>query len=795
MKISYKWLKDFVDLDGVCPNKLAELLTNSGFEIEEVYKVADASGLVIGKVVDCKAHEESDHLKITKVDIGTEVLDIVCGANNCTKDIKVIVAKIGAKLMGNEIKKTKIRGVESHGMLCSLKELGVDKKRLSEKQLNGIEILDDEAEVGNEKVLEFLGLDDVILEGKPTPNRPDLLSMFAIAYEVGAILKKDVSIPDYFERSKNGIKTSFKLSLETDKCKAFNGKVVNKIKVSKSPDFIRERLNNCGIKSINNVVDISNYVMLETGQPLHFYDLKKLKKQEIKVVQGFETDYVALDGITYKIQKDDILITSDNEIIGIAGIMGGYDSMIDEKTDSIFIEAAIFDSASVRNSSRRLNLNTEASLRFSKGVEKLNPIKAVDRAIMLLEEYADAKGCEENVFVGENDFSEAEVSISLKKLNDILGTDFLVDEVLETFKYLNFNPQYEDGVFKCQIPTYRQDIKIANDLAEEVIRLMGFSRLKESFSDNLKTIGKLNYEQKMIRQTKDIFNGYGLDEIVTYTLVDKNIYEDGLMRDLKPYELLIPLSEKRCIVRESLMGSVLECASYNKARKVEDINIFEISNFNNKQQNYTRLGIYLEGSLAKSNILKFDIKSDFYALKALMIGYLDKLGINNKRLSFRYNDLEKEKFYPYKSALIYIDKKLFGVFGFLHPDILKKYDLDESVYGEFKLDVLFEIEKEKVYFKSLDRFPSSKRDLSIVVKEEVNALDVLKVIKSSSKYVKDLKVFDVYRGQHIEENYKSLAISITYNGKDHTMGEEEINSLHSDILKLLEEKFKANLRR
>lgn len=795
MKISYKWLKDFVCLDGVSPDKLAELLTNSGFEIEEVYKVADASGLVVGKVIECKPHEESDHLKITKVDIGTEVLEIVCGAPNCTSDIKVIVAKIGAKLMGNEIKKTKIRGVQSFGMLCSLKELGVDKKRLSEKQINGIEILSDDAKVGDEHVLEFLGLDDVILEGKPTPNRPDLLSIFALAYEIGAILKQEVKIPDYLKRSQKGKETNFKLSLKTDKCSFFNGKVLNHVKVSKTPDFIKERLNSCGIKSINNVVDISNYVMLETGQPLHFYDLKKLKKPEISVEQGYETDYVALDGITYKIQKDDILITSNNEIIGIAGVMGGYDSMIDEKTDSIFIEAAIFDATSVRNTARRLNLNTDASLRFSKGIEKLNPLKAMDRAIMLLEEYADAKEVEENVFVGECNFKESEVTISLNKLNAILGTDFSSDEVLETFKYLNFNPKYEDGTFKCYIPSYRQDIKIASDLAEEVIRLMGFEGLKDSFSDNLNTIGKLNYKQKTIRQTKSIFNGYGLDEIITYTLIDKNIHEDSLMCDFQPYELLAPMSEKRCIIRESLLGSVLECASYNRARKVEDINIFEVSDFNNKKQNYTRLGIYMGGSLTKSNILKFDIKPDFYTLKALIISYLSKLGINKNRLSFQLNDLEKEKFYPYKSSLIFIDKKLFGVFGFLHPNILKKYDLDESVYGEFKLDLIFEIEKEKVYFKALDRFPSSKRDLSIVVKEEINALDVLKVVKSSSKYIKDVNVFDVYRGQHIEQGYKSIALAITYNGKDHTMSEEEINSLHSDILKLLEEKFKANLRR
>lgn len=794
MKISYKWLKDFVNLDDVNPYQLQELLTNAGLEIEEVYPLARGSNLTIGKVIECKAHPDSDHLQITKVDIKDEILDIVCGAKNCRAGIKTIVAKVGAKLPNGEIKSSKVRGVISNGMLCSLRELGVDHKRLTEEQIGGIEILADDAPLGIDNVFEYLGLDDVILDAKPTPNRPDLLSVFGVAKEVGAVLRREVKLPDYRHKADIGVKTSFNLQSKTDKCKLFNGKVVNHVEVFETPAFMRERLINSGIHSLNNVIDISNYVMLELGQPLHFYDLDKISSHSIAVEEGRDEVFTTLDNQEYKIEKEDLVITENGKVVGIAGVMGGDNSKIDENTKGIFIEAAIFDGASIRNTARRLNLITEASVRFSKGIEALNPFKAVDRAVELLTTYANASGFEENISLGNKAPEISEVCESLTHMNMLLGTDYQAHEVLPIFEYLDFNPKFENDIFTLQIPSFRQDIKIAQDIDEEVIRLMGFDRLKTKDADGLETYGSLTSEQSLIRKTKDILVGFGLEEVITYTLIDEELKNDEILADSANYELLSPMSEKRRYLRESMMGSILECGSYNRARKVKNINIFEFSKFSNQNGNYSKLGLYLSGNLNESRLLNYHLESNFYTFKGMIIEYLGRLGIKEKRLHFEINDLDTEHFYPHKSAKCLIDGKVFGLFGYIHPNVLNKYNLEESLYGEFLMDTVFEVAKEKVAFKALDRFPSSIRDLAIVVKEDILAKDIIKTIKNTSKLVQDLEIFDIYQGDHIEKGYKSVAISLTYNAKDHTLSDDELQKAHESILESLKKKLSAEIR-
>lgn len=794
MKVSYKWLCDLVDLNGIDAYTAAERLTSTGLEVEEVKALASATNLIVGEVIECVDHPDSDHLHVTKVNIGSEVLDIVCGAKNCRKGIKVIVARIGAKLPEIEIKKSKVRGVESNGMLCSLLELGVNKKHLSEKQLAGIEILGDDAIIGDENVLAYLKLDDYILDVKPTPNRQDLLSVYGIARELAAIFKRELKLPNLIEID-NTVENNVNISKDDSVCEMFLATKLSGLKVKESPEFIKKRLEASGISSINNIVDISNYVMLELGQPLHFYDLDKFSKMEIKVEKGYETEFVALDDQSYKIAKDDIVVTSDNKIIAIAGVMGSKAMKVDFETTNILLEAAIFDATKVRNTSRRLNLLTDAATRFSKGIEHLNPLKATKRAVELLIKYADAKVITETLVKGEIKDEYSQISVKLDYINQLLGTDYNNQEVAEVLENLNFMPQYSDGCFTIKVPSYRQDIKIEQDIVEEVIRILGFERLKSSLSDGIKTIGQLSEKQKLIRSTKEFLNAAGLDEIITYTLVDEKIKDDDLFVDNDEYELLSPMSEKRRYIRESLMGSMLECASYNKARKVEKINIFEISNFTNKNSNYYRLGIYLDKIYQNSKLKKYEINGDFYTLKGIIISYLNRIGITSSRIKIEKNDIDHKHFYPYKSAKILLDNKMIGLFGHLHPNVVKKYDLNDSVYGEIQLDLIIESKKEKVKFKSLDRYPSSSRDIALVVNQEVEVREIIKLIKSSSKLVKELEIFDVYQGEHIEAGKKSVAVNVIYNGVDHTLTEEELNTAHNNILDNLFAKLKAEIRR
>ncbi|MCF0109955.1 MAG: phenylalanine--tRNA ligase subunit beta, partial [Erysipelotrichaceae bacterium] len=519
MRLSYKWLQEFVNLEGYTPESLADKLTTAGLEVEGIERMASGTKLCIGEVLECVDHPDSDHLHVTKTNVGDEVLQIVCGAPNCRAGLKVIVALPGCVLPGGEIKKGMIRGQESNGMLCALYELGVDKKNLTEYQASGIEELPADAPVGETNVLEYLGLDDVILEVGLTPNRADCSAMWNMAKEVGAVIRREVKLPEVEGASKVGKPNTFKVNSTTEKCPYFLGKVVNHVEVGPSPKWMQEYLHAAGVKAINNVVDISNYVMLETGQPLHFYDLAKLPHHEITVVDDVEMKMTALDGIEYQIEKGDLLITTGGEPTGVAGIMGGEESKIDENTKAIFIEAALFNHVSIRNTSRRLNLLTEAATRFSKGLEPLSQIKAVDRSVDLLTKYAGGSDYEENVEYGHNDYKPVVIEETLTHMNSLLGMNFTMDQVVEVLTALDFKPEVNGDTVISHIPSYRTDMERNADVDEEVIRLIGFDALKSTLPTMEATVGRLSPEQVARRDIRHMMTGLGLSEIVTYTLV------------------------------------------------------------------------------------------------------------------------------------------------------------------------------------------------------------------------------------------------------------------------------------
>ena len=795
MLLSLNWLKDYIDISDLTLDQILDQMVKCGFEVESIEKMGEGTNLIVGEVIECKDHPDSDHLHVTKVNIGNEVLDIVCGAPNCREGLKVIVAQVGAKLPGGEIKSGKIRGEVSNGMLCSLKELGVTEEQLPDNSpsKNGIEELDDRFKVGDTDILRKLGYDDVILDVSIYANRPDCLSMFAMAKEMGAILNRKVTLPEFDDKANIGNKTNFKLSSESTNCTHFLAKVINKVTIKESPEWLQNHLKSNGIKCINNLVDISNLVMLETGQPLHFYDLRSNPAREITVKDDYVGTYTALDGIEYKIEKGDLMITSENKPIGIAGIMGGDNTKILDDTTGLIIEAALFDHAQIRRTSNRLGLQTEAAARFSKGLEPLAQNKAMDRAVELLIELADADQIEETVEFGKADYKPYVIEETLTHLNSLIGQNYTMDEAVSVMKRLSFEVKVDGDKFITTIPSYRAtDLKIREDIDEEIVRLTDFDTLVSTLPLMPQTVGKLSNIQSMRRTIRDLLTTNGLYDTVNYTLVSDKYIEDACMPCGDAIALISPLSDARKYIRTSLMNSILEALSYNLDHGNDNVNLFEISKVYAKDIEEERLGIVLQGSLQDEKIKHLTIKSDFYVLKGLLVELLSKLGFEQGRVQIKENNIDVTHFHPYQSAIIIIDNKTLGIFGKIHPNFAKSKKLNDVYYGEIIISELANAKKSKVKAPVVNKYPSVSRDISIVVSNDTKASDlVIAIKKAGGNIVKNVEVFDVYQGEHIKEGYKSISLNIIYEDKEKTLKVEDVNPVHERILNDLTAKFEA----
>lgn len=799
MRISRKWLSQYMDISDLSIEEIAQKITDAGLEVEAVEHQSQGTNLVIGEVLECTDHPDSDHLHCTKVNVGNEVLNIVCGAPNVAAGQKVIVALPGAKLPGGEIKKGVIRGQESNGMICSLLELGVDPHLLTEEQKAGIEILDAQAPVGNTDPLQYLGWDDEILEIGLTPNRNDCLASFNMAVEAGAILHREVKLPAYQKASECGGSTKLQVSSKTKKCPLFLGKVIGNITIKESPLWMKELLRASGMHSINNVVDISNIVMLETGQPMHFYDKDAIKNQEITVVDGIQEDYTALDGVTYALQPEDIVITNDGKPIGIAGIMGGDDSKILDTTTGLIIECAIFDHVSIRNTARRLNLATESSIRYQKGIEPLAAQKAVDRAVQLLIEYADAKEIEETVQYGQTPYQPKTLSCQYKAINDRLGTDFTKEEILEVFKRLQWNPIDHQDHFTVDIPSYRTDVEGMADLSEEVIRLIGYDRLPSTLPMMEMTEGKLNPSQRLRRELRQYFTTQGLQDCVTYTLISTKKMENAILSAGEAIELASPMSEERRYIRTSILPSLIDVVSYNQARHISNINVFELSDVAAKEGVQTHGAFVLSEELQQTKWTGYSLPADFYTAKGLMEAILEKVGINEKRIHFVANEVDTNHFHPYRSACIRIDQETIGIVGQIHPQYAKETDCKDVILCEFDYGKILASKKAKIKYVPISKYPSVQRDLAFVMDRSMPVSQVVNVINKHGKLdkemiVKSVEVFDVYQGEHVADNEKSIALRILFQSDKKTLNEEEINTLFNGIIDAIQKECNATLR-
>ncbi len=789
MKLSINFLKDYIDLDeNIDVKKLAEDMTNAGNEYDEAGKLISATKLVIGEIKECVDHPDSDHLHCCKVDIGSEVLDIVCGAPNARKGLKVIVAQDGAQLPGGIIKKGVIRGEESNGMLCSMAELGLESKFLKEEDKAGIHELPADAPVGEDPIA-FLEMNDSIIDFDLTANRGDLLSILGMAYEVGAIYDKKVKDID-LSHKENGenINDTFKVNVNTENCSIFLAKKVKNVKIKESPAFIKNRLVASGIRPINNVVDISNYVMLETGQPLHFYDADTLKGcLEVRMAEEGEK-LTTLDNIERTLKSEDIVISNGEKAIGLAGVMGGLETEITDNTKNIIIEAAIFDNVKVRRTSNSI-LRSEASNRFEKGLDSNRTYMAIERACNLLEKYAGAEIVGNLAKYDTTDRSDKNIDITAKNINAILGMQISEQEILEVFRKLGFTTTVKDEIITVSVPKRRIDISIKEDLIEEVGRIYGVNNIKGKLPDIAPKMGSYD---KVERQIGNKMMDLGLNETLSYVLVPENEAKMFTKDDTEVVKLLAPLSEDKNTLRHSLSVALHKIYKYNKARSNKDVSIFEIGKaFQKQNQEYSetkKLAALMSGEYYVGMEKK---KVDFYVIKGIAEEILDYLGYNG-RYSF-VKDLNKtpDEMHPGQSAVISVNSDIVGVIGKIHPSVEK----EDVFILEIDLDKLLAKKVGKMKYKEISKFPNIKKDLAVVVDKKVTAQEIgINIKKFAGSLLESYEVFDVYTGEGVAENKKSVAFSLTFGKQDRTLTDEEINAVMDKIIEGLEKKLQAELR-
>ena len=793
MKVSKNWLNMYVPIKDIDTSLIVHKMPLIGNEIESVKKLCDATNLVIGHVLEKTKHPNSDKLSVCKVDVGNEVLQIVCGAKNVDANQKVIVALVGAKLPnGIEIKPVKLRDVESNGMICALEELGIESKYVPERSKGGIHILEDDAPIG-EDAIKYLCYDDEVIDVELTANRSDLLSMLGMAYEVGAVYNRKVNLPyTAFETSKEKTTDNLSLSVQTINCPLYIARQVKNVTIKESPNFMKARLMAAGIRPINNVVDISNYVMLEYGQPLHFFDSDKLGNKIIVRMAEDKEKLTTLDGIERVLDDKDIVIANDKEAVALAGVMGGLSTEVTTETKNITIESAIFNPLSVRRTSKSI-LRSEASMRFEKGLDTQRTHEAMNRACYLLQKYANATVLDGEVAHSDVNKVSKVIKISLEKINKILGMDLTKEEVLNIFIRLGFSGEEHDGIFMVMVPSRRLDIAIEEDLIEEVGRLHGYENMKGSLPDTKIKKGSITPRYHIEKEISRILKSFGLNQVITYTLTNNDdIYK--FSNDKFNYiELNSPLSEDKKIVRHSLIPSLLKTIEYNMSRNINDVKIFETSNIYYKDGKDYLEETFISGALVGKYInnqwQNKLIDVDFYLVKGMIETLLNNLKFAN-RYEFKNQNLPKE-FHPTRSAEILLDNDVIGYIGQVHPSINKN---DIYVF-ELYLDKILEKKRRSIKYKEISKYPEIIKDMAFVFNKDLEVSNIIKEIKKhGGKLLTNVDIFDVYTGENVEKDEKSVAFKLTFQDENKTLTDEEVMNLFNKIIKNVEVKFSAKLR-
>lgn len=803
MFVSYKWLQEYVDLDGISPAELAEKITRTGIEVESVeFRGEGIKNVVVGHVLEKEKHPNADKLNKCLVDIGEgEPVQIICGAPNVDKGQKVAVAKPGAWLPGHvKIKRSKLRGEESNGMICSLQELGVESKLVQKEFANGIYVFPNDVEVGQDAV-PLLGLDDTIIELGLTPNRADCLSMLGVAYEVAAILGRDVKLPETDVQEVSD-KATEAISVRVDAKEAaplYTLKVIRNVKIGPSPLWMQVRLMAEGIRPHNNVVDITNYILLEYGQPLHAFDYDKLGSKEIVVRMAHEGEkIVTLDDQERTLKSSHLVITNGTVPVAMAGVMGGANSEVSDSTTTVLLESAYFDAQTIRTASKDHGLRSEASSRYEKGIDPNRVYPAAERAAMLMAKYAGGEVLSGIVEANHFRVEPAVVTITLEKINRVLGTNITQEEVLDIFKRLQFEAKYEVGRFTVVVPTRRGDITIEEDLIEEVARLYGYDNLPKTLPAGAGTQGGLTKIQKKRRVTKRFLEGAGLYQATTYSLTSEEKARQYALEKREPVRISMPMSEERSVLRLSILPHLLESVAYNVARKNNSVALYEVGNvfLKKAEGEQPEEQEHLAGAITGlwvANLWQGEKKAvDFFVAKGILEGLFEKLGVADA-VSFQAQEIDG--LHPGRTAKILLGGNVIGFVGQVHPNVQKELDIKETYVFELKLGPVYDYPVEPIQYQPIPRFPAVTRDIALVVDRGVEAGHLQTVIEEAGgALLKSVSIFDLYDGEHMEPGKKSIAFSLTYYDPERTLTDEEVVSQHEKVLAAVKEKTGAELR-
>ncbi|HDK4500289.1 TPA: phenylalanine--tRNA ligase subunit beta [Staphylococcus aureus] len=788
MLISNEWLKEYVTIDDSVSD-LAERITRTGIEVDDLIDYTkDIKNLVVGFVKSKEKHPDADKLNVCQVDIGEdEPVQIVCGAPNVDAGQYVIVAKVGGRLPGGiKIKRAKLRGERSEGMICSLQEIGISSNYIPKSFESGIYVFS-ESQVPGTDALQALYLDDQVMEFDLTPNRADALSMIGTAYEVAALYNTKMTKP---ETTSNELELSANDELTVtikneDKVPYYSARVVHDVTIEPSPIWMQARLIKAGIRPINNVVDISNYVLLEYGQPLHMFDQDAIGSQQIVVRQANEGEKMTtLDDTERELLTSDIVITNGQTPIALAGVMGGDFSEVKEQTSNIVIEGAIFDPVSIRHTSRRLNLRSESSSRFEKGIATEFVDEAVDRACYLLQTYANGKVLKDRVSSGELGAFITPIDITADKINRTIGFDLSQNDIVTIFNQLGFDTEINDDVITVLVPSRRKDITIKEDLIEEVARIYGYDDIPSTLPvfDKV-TSGQLTDRQYKTRMVKEVLEGAGLDQAITYSLVSKEDATAFSMQQRQTIDLLMPMSEAHASLRQSLLPHLIEAASYNVARKNKDVKLFEIGNvfFANGEGELPDQVEYLSGILTGDYVVnQWQGKKetvDFYLAKGVVDRVSEKLN-----LEFSYRRADIDGLHPGRTAEILLENKVVGFIGELHPTLAADNDLKRTYVFELNFDALMAVSVGYINYQPIPRFPGMSRDIALEVDQNIPAADLLSTIHAhGGNILKDTLVFDVYQGEHLEKGKKSIAIRLNYLDTEETLTDERVSKVQAEI--------------
>ena len=789
MKVSLKWLSQYIDLKGKSVEELEEIFSLQLTEVEEKYPLTTATNMMIGYVRECVMHPDSDHLHICQVELANgQISQIVCGAPNVKEGVKVIVALPGAVLPGDfKIKPSKVRGVESNGMLCSFQELGIEDKYIEEEFKNGIYLLDDDAPVGEDPI-KYLGLDDYVFDLHLTPNRADMLSMIGVSYDLATVLNEVPQIEDP-KLNPSSEANPVKVSLETDKVIQYNARYIKGVKIKKSPWWLRQRLIAAGIRPINNVVDITNYILIEYGQPLHAFDAHKLGNNIVVRLANEGEKFTTLDEVERVLTASDIVITDGVKPVCLGGVMGGLDTEVTDTTVDVILEAAQFDPTSIRKTSARLGLRSESSFRLERKVDYNRVRVALDKAAQMLVELADATVLDGVSSCINEEYKPVIIDVTLDKINNYMGVNLTSNEVNDILDRMNFEYEFKDGMYHVIVPSRRIDYdNNYQDLIEDIARFYGFNNIPLTIpatSDK----GHLTREQSLERSIKNLLAGLGMNEAVCYSLTsDERLYE--FAEEKEAIKVLMPFTEEREYMRQSLIPSLLDVISYNKARKIDSVKFFEISDVYYEGGSRKLLSGALSGIYEKSLWQQKVEKVDFFLVKGIIEELLTKLGIKAT-----YVAAGKKNMHPGKCAKIMVGDIELGYLGAIHPKYQKDHSLNETYVFELDYDLLLAKSEEAIKYTPVSKYPSITRDLAIVCRKDINASDIAALIKQTGKKILvDISLFDLYMDESIGTENKQLAFKLTFCDNEKTLESADVEKVIRSILNRLEFTYQAKLR-